>query len=124
MLSIIEKVLYLQNVELFRGIPTEDLAEIARVADDRSFGRGDVLIRDGEVGDELYLVVDGVVDIVGAGDRRLASLEPKSVIGEMAILSDAPTSARASRRQTGERCESGASRSCASYGITRRSRSG
>lgn len=94
MLSIIEKVLYLKNVELFQTIPAEDLAEVARVAEELRFEPGEELIREGAPGDELYIIIEGSVDVVSAGGRRLARLEEKSVIGEMAILSDAPTSAR------------------------------
>jgi hypothetical protein len=93
MLSIIEKVLYLKNVELFQTIPAEDLAEVARVAEELRFEPGEELIREGAPGDELYIIIEGSV-VVSAGGRRLARLEEKSVIGEMAILSDAPTSAR------------------------------
>lgn len=93
MLSIIEKVLYLKNVGLFQQIPSENLAEVARVAEERRFGPGDELIHEGAAGDELYVIVEGAVDVVAGRDRRLAHLGKNSVIGEMAILSDEPTSA-------------------------------
>lgn len=93
MLSMIEKVLYLKNVELFQAILAEDLVEVARVAEERRFKRGDELISEGVPGEELFVIIEGAVDVVAGGDKRLARLEAKSVIGEMAILSEAPTSA-------------------------------
>jgi CRP-like cAMP-binding protein len=44
-----------------------------------------VLIKQGDPGDELYLVLDGVLSVEADG-RALAELGPGAVIGERAIL--------------------------------------
>lgn len=46
---------------------------------------GAVILREGEAGDELVLVLDGVVRI-DKGGRRLAELGPGAVLGERAVL--------------------------------------
>ena len=53
----------------------------------RNLPEGTQLTRQGDVGDELYLILDGVVrvDVDGAG---LAELGPGAVIGERALLED------------------------------------
>jgi hypothetical protein len=51
----------------------------------RKLGAGDFLMREGEPGDELYLVLDGVVR-VDVGGRRLAEYGPGSIHGERALL--------------------------------------
>ena len=92
MLSTIEKVLRLKDVELFVAIPAEDLAEIARVAGEQPVRRGERLLTAGSPGDGLYVLVEGEVDVVGADGRQLARAHPGDVLGEMSLLLDAPCS--------------------------------
>jgi hypothetical protein len=53
---------------------------------------GDVLARQGDPGDSLYLVLDGVLE-VSVGDRKLGDLGPGAVVGERAILESSPRTA-------------------------------
>ncbi|UCH27611.1 MAG: Crp/Fnr family transcriptional regulator [Trueperaceae bacterium] len=93
MLSTIERVLFLKGADLFSNIDSEDLVPVAQVAEELHFEAGEAFIRQGELGDCLYLLVDGTVDIVIQGVGVVAQREPKSVIGEMAILSRQPRTA-------------------------------
>jgi CRP/FNR family cyclic AMP-dependent transcriptional regulator len=64
----------------------------------REFRAGDVLFREGERGEEMYVIQSGVVQIVkrvGDGERSLATLGRGEFVGEMAILNDKPRSATA-----------------------------
>ena len=64
----------------------------------REFRAGDVLFREGERGEEMYVIQSGVVQIlkrVGADQRPLASLGRGEFVGEMAILNDKPRTATA-----------------------------
>src|SRR5271166_5935589 len=58
----------------------------------RSFSKGDTIFREGEQGDEFFVVVRGKVEI-RSGDRRLETLDPKCIFGEMALIDDSPRSA-------------------------------
>lgn len=51
----------------------------------RKLGAGDTLVREGEPGDELFLLLDGVLAVSVAGER-LAELGPGAVLGERALL--------------------------------------
>ncbi len=63
------------------------------------FSPGQIIFREGDVGDGLYLVDEGLVEIsakVGQQERRvLAKLGPNSIFGEMAVIDDEVRSATA-----------------------------
>ena len=56
------------------------------------FGPGEVIFRKGDLGDKLYIVVDGEVDVVneeaGKGETLIANLGAGDCFGEMALVSD------------------------------------
>lgn len=92
MITTVEKVLFLKSIDLFRALPSEELAQIAEIAEEVPFGAGDPVFTEGETGDALYLVVEGAVR-VHRGDRQLARLGERDVFGEMAVLDSEPRSA-------------------------------
>jgi CRP-like cAMP-binding protein len=64
----------------------------------REFHTGDVLFREGERGEEMYVIQSGIVQIlkrVGNVERPLATLGRGEFVGEMAILNDKPRTATA-----------------------------
>ncbi|MGQ9629643.1 MAG: cyclic nucleotide-binding domain-containing protein [bacterium] len=64
----------------------------------RIYNDGDILFREGEPGDELFLIRSGQVEIikmVGDTEKVLATIGEDSIFGEMAIFEDAPRSAGA-----------------------------
>lgn len=92
MLANIEKVLFLKGIALFAQIPGEDLSRVAQIAQEEHFGKGTPFIRQGDIGDCLYLIVDGEVKIIVDG-REVAKLGEKQCVGEMSILDSEPRSA-------------------------------
>ena len=58
----------------------------------RSFATGATIFREGEQGDEFFVVVRGKVE-VRTGERRLEILGPRGIFGEMALIDDSPRSA-------------------------------
>lgn len=80
----VERVTHLRRVELFAATPDEVLAGIATVIAEVEFGRGDVLIRAGDVEDWLYVIVDGSVEVLR--DDRRVELGAGAVVGELAVL--------------------------------------
>ena len=64
----------------------------------REFRAGDVLFREGERGEDMYVIQSGLVQVlkkVGTDERPLATLGRGEFLGEMAILNDKPRTATA-----------------------------
>jgi len=92
MITTVEKVLFLKSIDLFRGLAGEELATIAEIAEEQPFAAGEPVLAEGELGDALYLVVEGAVR-VHRGEKQLAQLGVRDVFGEMAMLDPEPRSA-------------------------------
>lgn len=95
MITTVEKVLFLKSIDLFRGLPGEELAQIAEIAEECPVSAGAVVFSEGEMGDALYIVVEGRVR-VEKGERLLAELGERECFGEMSILDSEPRSATVS----------------------------
>ncbi|MFT3698162.1 MAG: cyclic nucleotide-binding domain-containing protein [Kofleriaceae bacterium] len=92
MMTIVERVLLLKGVELFAAVPSDELARIARIADERRIEAGATVLRENDPGDSLYFVVEGSA-IVTKDGRRIAELGERGVFGELALLDPGPRSA-------------------------------
>lgn len=100
--ALMERVLFLHRVPLFAELDPADLQQVARIATERGFDDGDVLFRQGETGDALYVVTDGSLRIEQDG-RQIATRGPGQVVGEMAVVNAVPriaTVAAAGRAKT------------------------
>lgn len=95
----------LGKIELFRGIRAEGLERIAAICSEESFRVADVIFKEGEVGDKLYLILEGKVrisrEVSGMGEEALAVLGGGAAFGEMSLIDDFPRSADA---RVHERC--------------------
>ncbi len=94
MYSTLEKILMLKGTPLFSRVAAEDLAGLARLAEERSFAAGERIVTEGEVGDELYLVMSGSVAITRSG-APVSTLSPGDEFGEIAVLDAGPRTATA-----------------------------
>jgi len=92
MLTTLEKVLLLKSAHIFGRVDAEDLAPMARVAAEKHFDKREVVFREGEFGDMLYVVVRGHV-VVEKGGHVLAELGRGESFGEMAVLDEEPRNA-------------------------------
>jgi signal transduction histidine kinase len=76
------------------GLAEDDLDVLARAAVERVFSPGDVICQEGELGDVMYFIVRGRVDIVKQVDenieRHLHYAGPGEYFGEIAILQEGP----------------------------------
>jgi CRP-like cAMP-binding protein len=70
----------------------------------RAFQSGEILIVEGSVGDSMFVIANGELD-VSRGDLKLAHLSDGSVVGEMALLDPAPRSASVVASSSGKAYE-------------------
>ena len=63
----------------------------------KSLYAGDFLFHEGETADAMYVVLDGEVDVVQGG-RVIETVGPGGIVGEMALIEQAPRSADAIAR--------------------------
>ena len=92
MISTVEKVLFLKSIDLFSQIPGEDLVRVAQIAEEVDFEPKEAIMTEGEIGDSMYLIVDGRVQVY-KGARLIVELGERECVGEMAILDSEPRSA-------------------------------
>lgn len=97
--KIVDKTEELRKIELFRSLKGPALARVAAIAHEESHSRNSTIFQHGDVGDKLYLILEGKVrvarQVAGMGEEALAVLGPGQVFGEMALLDEAPRSADA-----------------------------
>lgn len=92
MLTTVEKILRLRRVDLFIELTAEDLVPVAQVAEELEFSAGQEIFAQGDVGEVLYLILDGTVR-VHRGKQELARLTQGECFGELSILDKEPRSA-------------------------------
>jgi CRP-like cAMP-binding protein len=105
-LGAIDRMLFLRRVPLFEGLAPEDLQRIAATARERAYGPDEVVVREGDVGDELIVILEGSVRIIrlDAGEERLVRRYGAGQhIGELAVLRDRPRAATVIAEEPGVR---------------------
>ena len=93
-LTTSEKRALLEKVPLFRDCAPDVLDRLAEACGEFEFAPGELIVRQGQVGNGLYIVVSGGARIV-QGDRELAHLGPGDFIGELAVIDQRPRAASA-----------------------------
>lgn len=89
MLTVVEKVIFLQEVDIFEYTPTEDLAYIASITEECEFAAGNIIYREGEISDSMYLVIEGTVAL-RRGDKDVLIAKKKDVFGTWSLFDDEP----------------------------------
>jgi CRP/FNR family transcriptional regulator, cyclic AMP receptor protein len=77
----------LSRCSLFRSLSRGDLVQLARVTEDLEVEEGKVLAREGEIGREFFVIVDGEVSVTQDG-QEIRTLGPGDFFGEIALLKD------------------------------------
>ena len=93
----------LEASKLFSQLPPPDLAALREIASERHFGAGGEIFKEGDRGDGLYVVKDGLVEISGLLSSQVrhvfSRLGPGEIFGEMAVIDQKPRSACATAAQ-------------------------
>jgi CRP-like cAMP-binding protein len=81
------KVEALKRAPLFDGLSRKELVELARVSEDLEVPPGKVLCKEGEIGHEFFVIVDGEVEVTRNG-ARVATRAGGEFFGEIALLEE------------------------------------
>jgi CRP-like cAMP-binding protein len=79
------KVEALKRAPLFEGLSKKELTELARATDDLSVAPGTVLCREGSLGREFFVIVDGSAEVTKGG-KVIATRGAGEFVGEIALL--------------------------------------
>jgi CRP-like cAMP-binding protein len=94
MLTIIEKVILLQGIDILSEVPTEQLAALATIADEVSFMADEDIFSENDFPDALYIVLEGSVRLHRDGNE-IAVAKDKEAFGSWALLDEEPRVASA-----------------------------
>jgi CRP/FNR family cyclic AMP-dependent transcriptional regulator len=86
------KVEALKRAPLFEGLSRKELVQLARVSEDVEVPPGKVLCKEGQLGREFFVIVDGEVEVTRDG-KRVATRTGGEFFGEIALLEDIPRTA-------------------------------
>lgn len=84
---------FLKKVDLFAELSEDDLREICAEVSEVVLAAGEVLFAEGDKGDRAYIIQNGALDITKQNSGRevlLAVRQEGDVIGELALLEEAP----------------------------------
>jgi CRP/FNR family transcriptional regulator, cyclic AMP receptor protein len=95
--SSAETLAFLRSVRLFRNVEDPELGILAESLRERPLRRGQILLREGDSGDEMFLVRSGSLviskGVTGRVEQVLARVGPGDFFGEMALFDRSPRSA-------------------------------
>ena len=86
----------LRKSPLFEGLSDQELQQLVDNGEHFTYGAGDILMQQGDSGDSAHVVLSGGFEIQKQSGQSLIKIDvrkPGEVIGEMALLSNAPRSA-------------------------------
>ncbi|HEY7600427.1 MAG TPA: cyclic nucleotide-binding domain-containing protein [Candidatus Limnocylindrales bacterium] len=91
-LSTQDKAAALAGVPLFSGISSESMERLAAVAGEQEFAAGQFIVRQGQVGTGLYVILSGSVKVLRGADE-LARLGRGDFFGELSVIDQQPRNA-------------------------------
>ncbi|MGN6166236.1 MAG: Crp/Fnr family transcriptional regulator [Flavisolibacter sp.] len=93
-LLLIEKVLLLKSLSIFSDTPENVLADLAPLMQDMELEEGTVLFKEGDLGDSMYIIYQGEIEIYKS-KTTLAILKEQEVFGELSLIDAESRSASA-----------------------------
>lgn len=82
----------LRNVPLFAACSNKDLERIAKASEEITMTAGSIITDQGQTGREAFIVLDGSVTVRRNG-KKVATLGPGTVVGELSLLDHGPRTA-------------------------------
>jgi CRP/FNR family transcriptional regulator, cyclic AMP receptor protein len=81
------KVEALKKAPLFQGLSKKELTELARHSEDLEVPEGHVLTREGDTGQEFFVLIEGKAEVTVKG-KSLGERGAGEFLGEIALLED------------------------------------
>jgi CRP/FNR family transcriptional regulator, cyclic AMP receptor protein len=86
----VEKLSVISASPLFEMLSNQELSAVAELSVPRSFAAGETVFEEGELGDSLFVIVSGEVEVFrlepSGRARVLATLQPPEFFGEMSLI--------------------------------------
>ena len=93
----------LESSKLFGQLPADELEALRQIASEETFAAGKEIFKEGDLGDGVYVVKEGLVEISALLNSHLrhvfSQVGPGDIFGEMAVIDHKPRSACAVARQ-------------------------
>ena len=84
-LLLIERVILLKSLSIFKETPETILAEIAHLMHEQDFPKGTVIVKEGDPGNCMYVILEGTVEVFKE-KHLLATFRENDFFGELALL--------------------------------------
>jgi signal transduction histidine kinase len=93
----VEALLHVQRLPWFSDLVAEDVQALVQAGRTLSVGSGEVVFREGDPGDTLYVILSGTVRVSHTNEQgqevELATLKAGGIFGELALIDGEPRSA-------------------------------
>lgn len=100
-MDLSDRILFISNIELFKGLSKEEIRVIAEESLEQTLVKGDLLFRENNPRHDIFLIVDGKVELYKTTafgeEQRITFFGRYDFLGEGSLMEDSPhsTSARA-----------------------------
>ncbi|MCY4229625.1 MAG: cyclic nucleotide-binding domain-containing protein, partial [Alphaproteobacteria bacterium] len=95
-MALNEEVEALRAIPLFQRIEASKLRLLAFTSERVRFEPGDLVVKEGDIGDAAYIVLEGAAEVLvdaPHGPLKVADISKNDIVGEIAILIDVPRTA-------------------------------
>lgn len=92
-LSLMDRILFFKRVPLFANLTPVDLKQVASLAEEEVFSDGEEIAHEGDVGDVMFIIVNGEVKVCSHKDgveMEIARRKAGDYVGEMSIIGREP----------------------------------
>ncbi len=87
-MQIYMKIKLISSLSIFKNCPHDCLKEVATHLDQIYSSPGDLIIKNGDIGEEMFILAHGNVDIYLESGERIATLHDGQIFGEIALIKE------------------------------------
>lgn len=98
MAILMEKVIQLEKVQIFKNLNVEELSHIASITSTKDYEENEILFRQNDPGGTAYIITSGKIELFteeNGHERTLTHLGEGACFGEMSLFDGKPRSASA-----------------------------